>query len=96
MCILWDFIKFACLTHQIFKIMTIVKKELPLYVCEPSEDLIGYAIAELYCNEDGSDWGYCTLKDSRFNTKEDANIEVKRLMDEAGIHAYQKVNWSIE
>lgn len=75
--------------------MAIVKKELPLYVREPSEDHIGYTIAELYSNEDGSDWGYCTMDNSYFNTKEEVDKEVKRLMDEAGPHAFQKVNWII-
>lgn len=75
--------------------MAIVKKELPIYVCQPCEDCMGYAIAELYCNEDGSDWGYCTMKGSYFKTEEEADNEVQRLMDEAGPHAFQKVNWII-
>ena len=76
--------------------MKFVKKEMPLYIYRLHEDGIGYVIAELYCNEDGSDWGYCTMKGSHFNTETDADIAVKRLMDDAGSHAFQKVNWAVD
>lgn len=67
-----------------------------MYLSEPSEDCTGYAISELYCNADGSDWGYCTVKGSYFKTKCEAEEEVKRLMDAAEPNAYRKVNWIID
>lgn len=93
---MYDFFNFRCLIHKTFKIIKFVKKELPLYVYCLHEDGIGYVIAELYCNEDGSDWGYCTKKGSHFKTENEADSAVKLLMDEAGSHAFQKVNWIVD
>ncbi len=76
--------------------MKTIKKSLPLYTHEPYKDGVGYSIAELYCNEDGSNWGYATKEKTFFETEEQADNEVKRLMDEAGDYAYQLVDWIVE
>lgn len=76
--------------------MKIVKKRLPRYVIEPSKDCSGYSIAELYCSEDGADWGYVSMKEVYFKTEEEANVEVKHLMEDTCPNSYFEVNWTVE
>ena len=75
--------------------MQTVKKKLPRYVCEPSKDCSGFSIAELYSSEDGTDWGYTSMKGVYFETEEEAIAEVRHLMDESWPDMYLEVNWSI-